>query len=178
MHEQSKLNEAMYFYSRMLSDTDNREHLLFDLSAFLSAARSVLQYALEEARSKSGGQQWYDSRVSASAVLTFFKDKRDINVHTEPIQVNQHASLQLTEVVRISESIHIKKFDQTGKLIGEHSSEPGPQLPAPDVPTVLSHRFTFADWNGNEDVFQQCNLYLTELERIAADGQNKGFLTR
>ena len=178
MHEQSKLNEATYFYSRMLSETGNRENLLFDLSAFLSAARSVLQYSLKEAQTKSGGQQWYEGHVTASRVLSFFKDKRDVNVHTKPIQISQHTSIELTEVIRVSESIHIKKFDQTGNLTGEYSSEPSQPPPAPEIPPKGSHRFTFPDWSGNEDVLQLCDLYLKELQRVVVDGQNKGFITK
>ena len=177
MYEESKLREARYFYSRMLSETDNRDNLLFDLSAFLSAARSVLQYALREAQTKPGGQQWYDNHVTSSKVLAFFKDKRDINVHTQPIQVSQHTSIQLTEVVPFSDSILIKKFDQNGQLIGEYSSEPElPTQPA-EIPPKITNRFTFPDWPGNEDVLQLCHLYLNELQRVVIDGQSKGFLT-
>jgi len=178
MYEEPKLKEAWYFYSRMVSETDNRDNLLFDLSALLSAARSVLQYALKEAQTKPGGQQWYDNHITSSKVLAFFKDKRDINVHMQPIQVNQHTSIQLTEVVRISESIHIKKFDQTGQLIGEYSSEPSEPPPAPQIPPKVTHRFTFPDWSGTEDVLQLCHLYLNELQRVVEDGQNNGFLTK
>jgi len=178
MYEESKLDEARYFYSRIVSETDNRQNLIFDLSAFLSAARSVLQYAFEEARNKPSGQQWYDNQMASSAVLTFFKDKRDINVHIQPIQVGQHTSIQLTDVVHISESIHIKKFDQNGKLIGEYSSEPSQPSPMSDIPPIVSHRFTFPDWYGNEEVLELCNLYLEQLERVVADGQSKGFLTK
>lgn len=178
MYEESKLKEARYFYSRMVSEIDNRNNLPFDLSAFLSAARSVLQYTLKEAQTKSGGQQWYDNHITSSKVLAFFKDKRDINVHTQPIQVNQHTSIQLTEVVRISESIHIKKFDQTGRLIGEYSSEPSEPPAAPEIPPNVTHRFTFPDWSGTEDVLQLCHLYLKELQCVVKDGQNNGFLTK
>lgn len=179
MYEKSKLKEAGYFYSRMVSETDNRDNLLFDLSAFLSAARSVLQYAFKEAQTKSsGGQQWYENHITSSKVLAFFRDKRDINVHTQPVLVNQHTSIQSTEVVRSSESIHIKKFDQTGRLIGEYSSEPSEPPPAPEIPPKVTHRFTFPDWSGTEDVLQLCHLYLNELQRVVEDGQNNGFLTK
>ena len=178
MYEESKLKEAWYFYSRMVSEPDNRDNLLFDLSAFLSAARSVLQYALKEAQTKSDGQQWYDKHITSSKVLAFFKDTRDINVHMQPIQVNQHTSIQLTEVVRVSESIHIRKFDQTGRLIGEYSSEPSEPPAAPEIPPRVTHRFTFPDWSGTEDVLQLCHLYLKELQRVVEDGQNNVFLTK
>ena len=178
MYEKSKLKEAGYFYSRMVSEIDNRDNLLFDLSAFLSAARSVLQYAFKEAQTKYGGQQWYDNHITSSKVLAFFKDKRDINVHMQPVQVNQHTSIQLTEVVRSSESIHIKKFDQTGRLIGEYSSEPSEPPAAPEIPPKVTHQFTFPDWSGTEDVLQLCHLYLNELQCVVEDGQNNGSLTK
>ena len=178
MYEESKLKEARYFYSRMVSEIDNRQNFIFDLSAFLSAARSVLQYALEEAQNMPGGQQWYDNQMASSAVLKFFKDKRDISVHIQPIQVSQHTSIQLTELVHISESIHIKKFDQNGKLIGEYSSEPSQPSPVSDIPPIVNHRFTFPDWCGNEDVLELCDLYLKQLDHVVADGQSKGFLTK
>ncbi len=178
MYEESKLKEAWHFYSRMLSEIDKPDVFLFDLSAFLSAARSVLQYALKEAQTKLGGQQWYDSHVTLSKVLTFFKDRRDINVHTQPIQAKQLTYIQLTEVVRLSESIHIKKFNQAGQLIGEYSSESPEPPSAPEIPPNVTHRFTFPDWSGIEDVLQLCHLYLNELQRVVENGQNNGFLTK
>lgn len=178
MYEESKLKEAWYFYSRMISETDNRDNLLFDLSAFLSAARSVLQYSLKEAQTKSGGQQWYDDHITSSKVIDFFRDKRDINVHIQPIQVSQRTSIQLTGVVRISGSIHIKKFDQTGRLIDEYSSELSEPPLAPEIPSKVTHRFTFPDWSGTEDVLQLCQLYLKDLQHVVEDGLNNGFLTK
>ena len=178
MHEQAKLNEAAYFYSRMLSETDNRENLLFDLSAFLSAAHSVLQYSLKEATTKPGGQRWYDGQITASRVLSFFKDKRDVNVHVQPIQVNQHTSIELTDVIRVSETVHIQKFDETGKLIGESfwnhlNSYHHEKFHQKSVINSL-----FRTWHGNEDVLQLCDSYLKELHRVVTDGQNKAFLTK
>jgi hypothetical protein len=55
------------------------------------------------------------------------------------------------------------------------NSRPPPEC---DIPPIVSHRFTFPDWFGNEDVLQLCDLYLKHLERAVADGQSKGFLTK
>lgn len=76
MHEQQKLGEARYFL-RQVQMTAKSPHALnpltWQLSAFLSAARSVLQYALEEAKTKPGGRAWYDQTVAGSPVIRFFK---------------------------------------------------------------------------------------------------------
>jgi len=176
MNEQSKLNEAKYFYSRMLSEAGNRTNFGYNLSAFLSAARSVLQYALKEAQEKVGGKQWYDSQMSASQVLTFFKCKRNINIHTEPVQVNERTSIQFTEEVHISDTVHIRILDQNGNIIEESPSSQPPTKP-PSA-TKVSNRFTFPDWSGPEDVQHLCEIYLRELQLVVTDGQNKGFLTK
>lgn len=177
MYEELKLKEAVYFYSGMVSGTDNHQSLVHELSAFLSAARSVLQYAREEATTR-GGQQWYDNHMISSKVLAFFKDKRDISVHTQPVQVNQHISIQLTCIMPPSPSLRIEVFDQTGQLIDEYSSKPSEPPPAPESPSKVTHGFIFPDWPGNEDVLQLCHLYLNELQRVVEDGQNNGFLTK
>lgn len=107
MNEDRKLAEAQYFYSHMLKEEENREHFIFNLSAFLSAARSVLQYALEEVKTKPGGQRWYDGHISNSAVLRFFKTTRDYNIHERPIKPRQHTTINLKDAIHITTSISI-----------------------------------------------------------------------
>lgn len=71
MHEQEKLNEAGYFARCMESSTDDPEAFQYELSAFLSAARSVLQYAFEEVKQKPNGQQWYEAQVTSEFFTAF-----------------------------------------------------------------------------------------------------------
>ncbi|MDQ7839356.1 MAG: hypothetical protein RDU59_12785 [Thermodesulfobacteriota bacterium] len=108
MHEQEKLKEARYFARRMEASIDDPEAFQYELSAFLSAARSVLQYALDEAKQKPNGQRWYEAQVSGNAVLKFFKDKRDLNIHAEPVRPSRHIAVAITEHITISESIRIE----------------------------------------------------------------------
>src|SRR5437773_12276081 len=70
MFEQDKLDEAQYFLGHLRGLREPR-HFQYELSAFLTAARTALQYALDEARTKPGGQHWYDTQVSAKAVIKF-----------------------------------------------------------------------------------------------------------
>jgi ABC-type transport system substrate-binding protein len=55
MNESQKIREAEYFLAQMDRERENAENFGHNLSAFLSSARSVLQYALEEAKPKPGG---------------------------------------------------------------------------------------------------------------------------
>lgn len=64
MHERSKLGEARHFLERMYAERGNFPAFTRELGAFVAAARSVLQYALEEAKLKQGGQRWYNAAVA------------------------------------------------------------------------------------------------------------------
>lgn len=178
MHEETKLAEANYFYSRMLLEAGDRDAFIFNLSAFLSSARSVLQYALKEAQTKTGGQQWYDEQIGASNVLSFFKDKRDINIHTEPVKAHQHTTVELKATLHLSSSLSIKVFDAQGNLKSEYNEQPKPAPKQSDSSPKITHRFTFPDWAGGEDIPALCQLYIDELKRVVQDGLSKGFLTK
>ena len=64
MHEQEKIKEAEYFFGRMAAEAEQRDNFKYELSAFLSAARSVLLYACKEAEVKPGGKKWYDAYLT------------------------------------------------------------------------------------------------------------------
>jgi hypothetical protein len=178
MHENSKLKEAKYFYSRMLADFNDRERFNYNLSAFLASARSVLLYALEEAKTKSGGQQWYDSQMAGSAVLSFFRDKRDINIHHEPVSPTRHTDVSITETVHISDSVSVTLTGANGKILYQSPPEiHKPESKKPDTSPVVNTRYMFADWNGSEDVMALSQMYLDELQRVVKDGIHNGFLT-
>lgn len=178
MHEEKKIKEAKYFYSRMIEEQRNRDNFTYNLSAFLSSARSVLQYTLSEAETKPGGQQWHDGRVSASPVLKFFRNKRDINVHSEPIEPQTHYNLTVTETIGLSESLSITVRDKHGNIKSQYSSdEPKPKPKMPQTLGALEIKYRFSDWAGSEDVLMLCKIYIQELEYIIKDGVLKQFIS-
>jgi len=69
VNEDHKIEEAQYFLTKLANPELELREFSFELSAFLTAARSALQYALEEARSKSGGQAWDDTQIGASPAV-------------------------------------------------------------------------------------------------------------
>jgi len=178
MYELEKIEEAKYFYSQMSKEKDNRDNLKYSLSAFLSSARSVLQYAFREAETNNGGQYWYDSQVSGNKVVSFFKDKRDINIHAEPVFVRKDVDVKLSETIHLSESISIIIRDSAGNIKGGYSSEPKTPKQWVGEPPVVETRYRFDDWADREDIFTLCQKYLKELEAIITDGKSKGFLSQ
>lgn len=178
MHEHTKLKEAEYYLNRMLIEFDNRENFEFELSAFLSAARSVIQYAFEQAKTKNGGQKWYDDNIAKSPVLSFFKDKRDINIHVEPIKPTKHIGVAVNATVSISSSVHIVHKDKNGNVLYESPPEvTKPKPPKPSSSTVVTTQYRFADWTGIEDLITLSRMYLDELQQLLKDGISRSFLT-
>jgi hypothetical protein len=180
MHEEEKLDEARHFLSNMAVSLDDPKVFRFELSAFLSAARSVLQYALEEAKMKAGGHAWYNAQVSSKPEIRFFKDKRDTGIHVEPVIPTTNLNIAITDFVRISDSVSIKVVDNDGNVVHESSAaSPPPPPPAiPDPPASISYSYTFPDWTGTEDVLALSSKYLAALDAVVKDGFAKGFLTK
>jgi len=178
MHEKDKIIEAEYFYSRMKQEQHDRDAFRHNLSAFLSAARSVLQYALKEAETKTGGKQWYDTQVSSYPALKFFKDKRDINIHASPVQFRQHVNIHITETLRVFESVSFVVRDKDGNIKSQSPEEPPPPpVKVPETPPITTYHFFFDDWSGGEDIFTVSQIYLANIKSIVADGVQKGFLS-
>ena len=70
MNERYKIGEARFFLARMEESLHDRETFRYYLSAFLTAAQSVTQYAREESKSK-GAQQWYEKTIAGNVVLSY-----------------------------------------------------------------------------------------------------------
>jgi hypothetical protein len=177
MHELDKIEEAKFFYSQMIKEKENRDNLKYNLSAFLSSARSALQYALKEVETKNGGQIWYNTQIINSKVTKFFKDKRDINIHIEPVSIIKDINLKLSETMHISESVSIVIRDLDGNIKRQYSSSSEPPKIIYNELPIVEERYRFDDWTGDEDVFVLCQKYLDELNTIIMDGRSRGFLS-
>jgi len=151
MKESEKLEEARYFYDRMIEVQkneiqNNRKFFTYNFSAFLSAARSVLQYMCKEigrkkeTAARQEAKKWYDGKMVASPVLGFFKGERDINIHITPIRPIGH-------IVAIGSS-------------------------------SISFRYSFsARRKPEKEVIPSCKVYVGELEMFINEGVSKGYIT-
>ncbi len=116
MHEQQKIDEAGYFLNRMQVVTNEPAAFRHEFSAFLSAARSALQYALAEAETKPRGQHWFDTQVATRPFIRFFKDKRDTNIHEKPVPPVTNADIGVHEHLGISEQVTIQVVRDDGTV--------------------------------------------------------------
>lgn len=148
-----------------------------NLSAFLSASRSVLQFALEEACQKSGGQAWYDAAVSSDPLIAFLKDKRDANIHRTPVTVAKDVRIELSAPLRLTASLSMTVMGPDGKVKDSYMSEPEAPKKQEWVPPKTSYRYRFDDWHGEEHVPTLAQRYLGTLKSIVEDGRQQGFLS-
>ena len=175
MNETKKIQEAEYFLGRMTTEREIRDAFEFNLSAFLSAARSALQSALEEVRRQPGGQAWYDGHMATSKVLKFFKDRRDVNIHIEPVALRADIGVQARERIRLTESVTVEIFEGE-RLVDRRQSAPAQletESELSEQPATISAIYRFSDWPGVEDVFQLSAQYLDELKAVVTDGQKR-----
>src|SRR5882724_9529049 len=123
MYEQAKIDEAEYFLGEMGRTAADRRAFNFSLSAFLSAARSAVQYALKEA-GKTGGQAWYDAAVARRPILAFFKDKRNVSIHEGPVTPSATIGVHLSDTIHFSDSVTVSVVHADGTVEPVRSSGP------------------------------------------------------
>lgn len=168
MNENAKLEEAKYFLEKMNSLRMNREDFEFNLSAFLNSSRSVFQYAKKECQTKSGGQTWYDNKILSNSIIKFLKDKRDINIHTEPIKTQTEHLIESTATIYVSGSATVT--DKNGNIISHRNFGQKAPPTNPDK-TKVSIIYKFNDWPGDEDIITLCDTYIKEIEKFIDEGK-------
>jgi hypothetical protein len=154
MHERSKLTEARHFLDRMQVEHGNPAAFALELSAFIAAGRSVLQYACREARLKPGGQQWYDQTM-ANPLLCFFRDLRNNSIHEVSVKPVSKMTTEVTGFLNIGDDDEI-------------------MIPYPHNRTV--QHYEFQDRPG-EEVTDLSQRYLDVLEGVVEDGVAGGWIT-
>ena len=155
MHERSKLAEARHFLDRMHAEHFDPQCFASELGAFLAASRSVLQYALKEAKAKPGGQQWYDQAM-VNPLFTFFRDLRDDSIHEVP--VTPLTKMKLTRASMLN--------------IGDDDEE----ILIPHEHDTITHHYEFAGRPG-EEVIDLSRQYLDTLKQLVEAGVRAGWIS-
>ena len=173
MHEKQKLGEAKFFFQKM-ADNKIDPDFTFYLSAFLSAARTVLQLLLAECK-KRKKQSWYNSRVN-NEIIKFFKCKRNFNIHEGTIP--QEAKMKMSSEIVLRDSFVA--------IVHEEGKPPRSISPSePDEPIrerIGSHttkrtiHFSGSDVPNDGEVFNLSKSYLKEIENILEAAHEDGII--
>lgn len=177
--------------------------LIVHLSALLAEGRSVIQYAWKEAK-EAGRLIAYDEFVKKSEIFKLFRRlrNRDIHEYTVSMQTTAYATLSFSpdpspqatepssldgktllgpsmcksarteakvvhailERVETSEAL-VEELERNGQIELLLAAKSGEEL------------YVKIAFEGNEDLHDICDLYVTELETFVAYGQAKGFIS-
>jgi hypothetical protein len=169
-----KLDEAKYFLQRLEKESQAPHNFHFELSAFLSAARSIVQYAYDEAKANNG-LKWYQDSLSNYPMIQFFRDKRDVNIHSKPVATNLIINIYLEDTISMNDSIDVETQKDDGAYNEFHQNETKSpsRLSKQEETVILQHIFNDLPDN---DVLTLCHQYLTEVQKFIEIGREKGFL--
>ena len=112
-----KLGEARFFLEFIRQNTSHHALILYGLSAFLSAARSVTLYLQAEGKGTDDFEDWYELKrdeLKNDSFAKFLKDTRDISAH------KMYAEIKLTLVVDAKAESYSVGFE-----FNEHEFKPG-----------------------------------------------------
>ena len=207
MKERIKLDEAKYFYQRMVAEQNNQTHFKYNLSALLSASRSVLQYILEEV-TPGNKPEAAKGPIIKCFMLVFIHICKAPTSDTNSKRAAQRwyqKKVGKSQVVKFfrdvrNDNIHIKPVNPHAHIILQPNNcvFPGPtvagvpldgqpQDETPPPPAVVREEelkppppppeYTFEKWPGTEDVETLCRKYLGELEQIIKEGVSLGYIS-
>jgi hypothetical protein len=179
VHEDRKLREAEFFLKRMGEvESVDWDAFTYNASAFLSAARSVLQYAMKEmGQPPNEARSWYDAFCAGKAAFRFLKAVRDVNIHRVPFEANQ------AQVVTVFGRSFIFEGPGPGRGLVVKSLR---DQDGNAIPFEMRPRNLFVGWRefaqgsgeaGREDVMQLCTRYLADLKEFVAEARRQGFVS-
>lgn len=163
-----KFNEAAYFYNRMRVTLANLREFPFNLSAFLTAARSTTLFLQKQYSDESGFDEWYQQKQAEMASdpnLLALNKLRVETIHVKPVSLMVQAGPTLPpEGVMIDGS-------RGGYL--ELGNDPEGNITTPyrvnaDSPIINANprvRWLLADETG-PDVLMLCGKGLLKLKAI------------
>ena len=170
MYEQQKLEEARFFFERMI-DNQNDPDFTYYLSAFLSAARSVLQILYKKCR-EQGKYSWYDDQVK-NEIVTFFKCKRNFNIHEG--HNPQTIKMRVSSEIILGDSIGIEKCEE-GKPAEQISLPKLPFKESCSFPVTRKIHFSDPDAPCGGEIFALSRSYLEKLNCILEAARKCGIL--
>lgn len=178
MHEADKIRQAQHHRQQMAKVDRDPESFRYEFSAFVAAARSVLQFAHREAKGKPDGQDWYKSVMAGSALLQFFREKRNLDIHEEPVTIAKDIEVHIEERLGASDAWELELRGPDARVKQHFKSPSVAERAAPEAqsPRVV-YCYRFRDWSGPEEVQILCDNLIDELKAVVADGQRRGLLT-
>jgi len=168
-----KLEEAKYFLEQMQVYVEDRKKFAFNLSAFLSAARSITFVMQSEFKSSPGFDDWYKDKqkeMNNDGDFGFFNHLRVATIHKKPVVPHKKTEIGISETIAVSESITIRVIDKEGNVVSEQTleSEPKENKPSQETKVTVKHSWYFEE-RPNDDLLELWNKYIQKIEKLVEE---------
>ena len=179
MHVQWKYDEAEYFLEMMKENIEDRQKFRYNLSAFVSAARTITFVLQKEFSKNPKFNKWYPEKqmqMSRDKHFKFFNDKRNNIIHKEgTIYTRAEISKTINLSMAASVSFEVIVIKADGTIENEkHSELPVKPKLTPKPNDTEETKWFFKDWSEpDEDVIALCARYIKELKIIVEEAASK-----
>ncbi len=180
---QRKLREAHYFCDEIYENRTSRLHVEYNLSAFLSASRSVLYVLSAEYAKAPGFKKWLEDKQRVIeldpkfAELKRLFDERATNTHTKP--VNTKAAIKfvskVVSVERPGTSLWVPpllraRADGTVEVVHLSDSSSGEES---GKTKTVNYEVTWKFEGDTEELIIVCTKGLLQLDNIVSECERK-----
>ncbi|TXL67460.1 hypothetical protein FHP05_00090 [Cerasibacillus terrae] len=180
-----KIAESKYFFEKLESLEKEGQLLEFtyNLSAFLSATRSISSYVQDKAKKKKEVQTVIDV-IEKDKIIRFLVKQRNYTVHRKQLKLSASANADLYSSITVNpkESIEVETYninDEGDEIVQLTQVEPeyyNVSYIQKDSSPTISYQFIFDEWKGSEDILYLCGYYLNWLEQFVSEMRNKGYI--
>lgn len=170
-----KLEEAEYFLDQTRANVEDPKPFVFNLSAFLSASRSVTFIMQKEFKKCSGFDDWYANKqikMEQCEDLTFFNKLRVATIHKAAVRPSRKAEAGISDTMNISDSIAVRLIDKDGNVVSEYKSEPTQSDRPRHTEVDIRYSWYFEERPGDEGV-ELCMSYVEYLRNLVEECEGK-----
>lgn len=170
----TKLDEAKYFLVRIIEEVPNREPFKYNLSAFLSAGRSVTLIMQKEFHEKPGFPEWYEQKKNQmrnDLLMKLMNEKRVMTIHKKPLDPRGHVKVVLNALTVVIPNLITRVMRKDGTTETCASSSSTPSL-SPKKSVETDYKYYFEDIN-DKDIITFSQEYCTKLEKLVEECENK-----
>ncbi len=169
-----KLQESEYFLERMTLTQDERDTFKYNLSAFLSASRSVTLIMQKEYDNISGFKQWWSEKqenVRNDHAMNLLNEKRVMTIHTQPVRPRAQVNVIMKEHIITTDSVSIVITHADG-AVDRRESEPAPPPKPAKTENNIEWRWYFAELP-KQDILTLCKEHLTKLGTLVKECESR-----
>ncbi|MDH4222361.1 MAG: hypothetical protein OEV55_02355 [candidate division Zixibacteria bacterium] len=139
---EDKLLEAEYFLKCMIENQTERDAFKYNLSAFLSAFRSITLIMQKEFNKHPVFADWYSiqrNKLKTDKKMNSLNTKRVMTIHLQPLEPHAQINVNIANHISLISNV-------SAVLIHEGGSEELSRSPAVMLPSTPSETKTIVQW--------------------------------